>query len=340
MKSLQDILIDPTIPVIFLADVLEAVGIDSPEARSVLGELSLSADQLSVSANRLSVLEYSGEIARLMNTTDDLFLGFLDRPVPRRAFGVFALGAVGCHSLTSLVAYFNLYFSLFTDQFRLRLQKQHGEAHLELEFEERRPLSYRFIYQSMLLILLRLLGWFAGEELQPREVRFRFSESDHDEHFHYLFGVPPTFNAPDTALVFDAKLADTPLSIAQDTVREILRDNQNMMLVRTKTNPFTRQARRLLVLNKDQGWLRQQDIAVQLGITENLLWRKLKKEGTTYNQILAGLKRDYALRLLTNPNLSIEDVSRRLHFEEVSAFTKAFRKWLGQAPGAYRSKLI
>ncbi|WP_165855693.1 AraC family transcriptional regulator [Marinobacter sp. JSM 1782161] len=339
MKSLQDILIEPTIPVIFLADVLEGVGLDSPKARSILDALGLSADQLSVSANRLSVLEYSGEIARLMKTTDDLFLGFLDRSVPRRAFGVFALGAVGCHSLTSLVDYFNLYFSLFTDQFRLRLQDLPGEVRLELEFQERRPLSYRFIYQSMLLILLRLLGWFAGEELQPRQVRFRFSESDHDEHFHYLFGVRPTFNAPDTALVFDAKLADLPLSITQDTVREILRDNQNMMLVRTKAAPFTRQVRRLLVINNDQGWLRQQNIASQLGMTENLLWRKLKKEDTSYNQILAGLKRDYALRLLADPNLSVEDVSRRLHFEEVSAFTKAFRKWLGQAPGAYRRSL-
>ncbi|MBL3558738.1 MULTISPECIES: helix-turn-helix domain-containing protein [Marinobacter] len=54
---------------------------------------------------------------------------------------------------------------------------------------------------------------------------------------------------------------------------------------------------------------------------------------------MAGLKRDYALRLLADPSLSIDDVARRLHFEEVSAFTKSFRKWLGQAPGAYRRKL-
>ncbi|MBL3558739.1 MULTISPECIES: AraC family transcriptional regulator ligand-binding domain-containing protein [Marinobacter] len=162
-------------------------------------------------------------------------------------------------------------FSMFTNQFRLRLEATPSNVELVLDFDERRSLSYRFIYQSMLLIWLRLLGWFVGEELQPLEVRFRFPKSEHDDHFRYLFGVSPTYNAPGNVLVFDAKLADLPLSVTQETIREILKDNQNMMLVRTKADPFTRQTRRLLALNQDCGWLRQQDIAEQLGMSENLL---------------------------------------------------------------------
>lgn len=274
-----------------------------------------------------------------MKTTDDLFLGFLDHPVPRKGFGVFALGAVGCHSLQSLVDYSNLYFSLFTDQFRWRLEKKPQTAHLVLEFDERRSISYRFIYQSIMLIWQRMVGWFLGDELQPLEVRFCFSAKDSDEHLHYLYGNNLTFSAARNELILDPKLAELPFSITQETMREILKDNQNMMLVRTKSDPFTRQTRRLLVLNKELGWLKQERIAQKLGVSDNLLWRKLKKEGTTYNEILSGLKRDYALRLLADPEISVEEVSLRLHFEDVSAFNKAFKKWLHQPPGEYRRKL-
>ncbi|MDC0663686.1 AraC family transcriptional regulator ligand-binding domain-containing protein [Marinobacter sp. SS21] len=339
-RSLQDLLMTQTIPVAFLTDVLEGVGMASNTAERLLAQEGLSRRQLAVSGHRLSVLEYGGFVRRVMAECGDLFLGFLEAPIPRRAFGVFAIGGVGCRSLQSLTDYGNLFFGLFTDQFRWELQRSAGTVTLLLRFDERAPISYRFIYQSMLLIWLRLISWFIGEELKPKAVHFSFPELPRDSHLQYLFGDNLVFSAPVNQIVFDAPSVDVPFTATEDQVRLMLRDNHNMMLVRNTSEPFTAQTRRLLVLNREEGWLAQSAIAGRLGLSENLYWRKLKKEGTTYSDILNSLKRDFALRLLADPALGIEQVAYRLHFAELSAFDKAFRKWTGLTPSDYRQQLF
>ena len=339
-KSLRDVLMTQSIPIAFLEDVVEGVGLKSEQGKAILADAGLTGRQLAISGYRLSVIEYSGFISRVMATTDDLFLGFLDKAIPRKAFGVFAMGGVGCRSPQALVDYGNLFFSLFSDQFHWGLQRDADQVRLTLHLEERSAISYRFIYQSMLLIWLRLISWFIGEDIQPRSVRFKFPEKPIDSHLRYLFGEAIEFGCRTNEIIFDQHTVEVPFTGTQDQIRLMLKDNQNMMLVRTTADPFTRQTRRLLVLHRENSWLEQREIAERLGLSENLYWRKLKKEGTTYNQILNSLKRDLAMRLLADPNTAMEDIAAQLHFSELSAFNKAFKKWTGDSPGHYRKQLL
>lgn len=339
-KSLRDLLMVQSIPIAFLEDVLEGVGLDSELGNAILADAGLTGRQLAVNGHRLSVIEYSGFISRVMAATDDLFLAFLDKPIPRKAFGVFAMGGVGCRSLQALVDYGNLFFSMFTNKFRWEIQRNAGQIRLILDLDERSAISYRFIYQSMLLIWLRLISWFIGEDIQPRSVRFKFAEKPIDSHLRHLFGEAVEFSCRSNEIVFDQHSVEVPFTGTQEQIRLMLKDNQNMMLVRTTADPFTKQTRRLLVLHRESGWLEQRMIAEKLGLSENLYWRKLKREGTTYNQILHGLKRDFAMRLLSDPNTELEAIAAQLHFSDLSAFNKAFRKWTGNSPGHYRKLLL
>jgi AraC-like DNA-binding protein len=49
------------------------------------------------------------------------------------------------------------------------------------------------------------------------------------------------------------------------------------------------------------------------------------------------VRRDLALQLLADGHLSVADIATRLGFEDASTFYRAFRKWTGSAPGAWRS---
>ena len=340
LRSLHGMLISQTIPVTFLSDVLEGVGAESALAKKLLAEFDLNPERLKLSGHRLSVLEYTAFIRRVMKTTDDLFLHFLDHSIPRKAFGVFAMGAVGCRSLQSLVDYGNRFFSLFTDRFSWRLEMSDKTVALVLNFEETRAISYRFIYQSMLIIWFRLISWFVGMELKPHCVEFRFDEQPNDrQHMRYLFSENLVFSSADNRLVFERESVDVPFTATEEEVHRMLKDNHSMMLVRTHTEPWTRQTRHLLVMHRQKGWLPQKELARHFGVSENLYWRKLKGEGTTYNEVLANLKRDLALRLLSDPALAIREVADTLHFSEISAFDKAFKKWTGTTPGLYRQQL-
>ncbi len=68
------------------------------------------------------------------------------------------------------------------------------------------------------------------------------------------------------------------------------------------------------------------------------LKRRLNIEGTTYSEILDEVRRDLALRHLADRRLSIAKVALRLGFSNASAFGRAFKRWMGMTPIAYRKR--
>jgi len=49
-----------------------------------------------------------------------------------------------------------------------------------------------------------------------------------------------------------------------------------------------------------------------------------------------GLRRDLAVHQLMRSRQSVADIAESLGFDDASSFHRAFRKWTGAAPSAYR----
>jgi AraC-like DNA-binding protein len=67
------------------------------------------------------------------------------------------------------------------------------------------------------------------------------------------------------------------------------------------------------------------------------LKRKLAACGTTYSDLLDELRQNRAVQLLGSDQLSIEAIADRLGYSDAANFGRAFRRWTGTTPGAYRS---
>jgi AraC-like DNA-binding protein len=77
-------------------------------------------------------------------------------------------------------------------------------------------------------------------------------------------------------------------------------------------------------------------IARDLGYSRQTLYRRLKVEGITYEQLLDSLRRRLALRLLREQGLPVKEVAYRLGFSDPAAFSRAFKRWTGSSPGEMR----
>jgi len=77
-------------------------------------------------------------------------------------------------------------------------------------------------------------------------------------------------------------------------------------------------------------------ISRQLLMAPRTLRRWLQEEGTSIRQIKEALRRDFALRLLGNEHLSVQEVAEQSGFAEVAAFCRAFKRWTGQPPAQWR----
>lgn len=77
-------------------------------------------------------------------------------------------------------------------------------------------------------------------------------------------------------------------------------------------------------------------VAHDMGLSRQTLYRRLKAEGVTFEQLLDQLRHRLALRLLRDRHLSVKQASWRLGFSDPAAFSRAFKRWTGTAPSFAR----
>ena len=74
------------------------------------------------------------------------------------------------------------------------------------------------------------------------------------------------------------------------------------------------------------------EIARQLGMSQRTFARRLASEGLTFRELLETLREKLARKYLSDPALPISEIAWLLGYQEVSAFTHAFKRWTGKTP--------
>jgi len=79
-----------------------------------------------------------------------------------------------------------------------------------------------------------------------------------------------------------------------------------------------------------------EQLAARLHLTPRTLIRHLQRENTSYREIVENLRREHASRLLRDARLNIGEVGEVLGYREQANFGRAFRRWFGCSPAAWR----
>ena len=69
------------------------------------------------------------------------------------------------------------------------------------------------------------------------------------------------------------------------------------------------------------------------------LQRRLAASGFSYNEVLDAMRRDAAAQYLAGESFSIGEIAFLLGYSEPAAFHRAFKRWHGITPAAYRLKV-
>jgi AraC-like DNA-binding protein len=78
-------------------------------------------------------------------------------------------------------------------------------------------------------------------------------------------------------------------------------------------------------------------VARELGMSRQTLYRRLKKEGVTFEEILDAKRRQLAIRYLRLDRISVKAAAYKLGFSDPAAFSRAFKRWTGAPPSAVRA---
>ncbi len=187
---------------------------------------------------------------------------------------------------------------------------------------------------AAVLVLGRLS---TGRALSARVVRFRHPAPARVSEHARIFGVLPTFGAHETEVELDADVLGYEIHDAQPGLVSYLDAYARSVVAKLPAeNDLPAQVERVVAVALSRGLPDLEYVANQLGMSGRTLQRRLTGAGTTFQERVDEVRRQYAAYYLADDRLPIAEIAFLLGFSEPSNFHRAFRRWTGMTPAAYR----
>lgn len=196
----------------------------------------------------------------------------------------------------------------------------------------------RFVVDSLLSGWLRQLETVAGQPLRAEQVEIEFAPPPYAPAYEPLSDTPVHFGASGNRL----RLGQAVLSLRNPehcpgTWHQLLGLCEDALARQTRTRSLTERVAGLLgPLLEGRREPDLEQVAARLKLPPWTLRRKLAEEGTGFRDILNQTRRDLALAYIRDTELSLGEITYLLGFTSAEAFQRAFKRWAGQPPGAYR----
>jgi AraC-like DNA-binding protein len=88
------------------------------------------------------------------------------------------------------------------------------------------------------------------------------------------------------------------------------------------------------------GYPTASQVARRIGYSKRTLQRRLAASGTSYSEMADEVRYGLAARLLADPQGRVSRIAKETGFANASAFSRAFQRWAGMSPRAYRQQFI
>ena len=172
----------------------------------------------------------------------------------------------------------------------------------------------------------------------PKAIRFTHAEPSYRAEYDRIFGVPLEFQSSMNAILFNEDLLSIRLPPQKQYVSALFTERAEALLEKLEKSKTTRgRVESLLIPLLHTGEARIETVARKLGLSRQTLFRKLKVEGVTFEQVLDQLRHKLALEYLNGKNVSVNEAAYQLGFSDPAAFSRAFKRWTGASPRAMKA---
>lgn len=135
-------------------------------------------------------------------------------------------------------------------------------------------------------------------------------------------------------------LLSQPLATADAFLLPRFSETMQDLLANMPSDDLVEQVKRRIHLLLGSGEITEDRVATPLNISPRHLRRKLNQEGTSYEQLVDEVRKESAIRMISEGQLSLTSIAYELGFLDPSSFTRAFRRWTDMSPTAFRRRLV
>lgn len=171
-------------------------------------------------------------------------------------------------------------------------------------------------------------------------VHVTHAEPAYRAEYERIFRMPVVFGSDRNALLFASDSWVTQrLRTSSRPVLGILSAHAEARLERLEASRTMRAVvESLLIPLLHTGDATVDAIACRLGLSRQTLFRKLKTEGVTFEQVLDELRHRMALDYIGGRKATVNQTAHLIGFSDAAAFSRAFKRWTGFSPRAYGSR--
>lgn len=322
----------------FVVDLLVARGLSADD---LLVGTGLLPAQLAEPGQHITRRQYALLLANALRLSGDPGIAYelgLNSQLTRHGFVGF--GLMSCATVGEALAVCRRYLSARVPLFHHRVDTEGDQVVVTLESTQPLGPLREFTYDLTLTELCCLFGRLIHGGDTPAswrsEIWVPYPEPVH--YARYRDRLPPfRFNQALPQIRFPADLLTQPIRTANPVAARLALDQCEQELAARPATSLLQRARQQLARQRghyaDLGTLAQ-----NLNVSTRTLKRRLQDAGSSYQKLLDEVRLAQAENLLRQPDLAIEAIAATLGFQDPANFTRAFKRWTGQTPRAWRQR--
>ena len=320
------------LPAAYIKDVVDLVARWNVTPEMLLGGLPITRAELAKPATRVPAEVCSELIARAHRLTNEPALAvYLGMQMRLSSHGFLGFAAMTAGTVREAIELAVRFAATRTTLLGLAFHVEGGTASIVIDTAGALGPLREFAVVGLAVGLWQLGEHLTGQKLDGVvEVSFAAPA--------YLARLPLSgrirFSCPVDRLVFPAALLELSLVTADPLATQLARVECERELAAMVHAGLPGRVRAALAEDPNASLVA---VAKRLHVSTRTLKRHLAEHGTSYSTIAVDVRRQRAFLLLENRDLSIGEVATRLGYTELPNFTRAFRKWTGTTPAAYRA---
>jgi AraC-like DNA-binding protein len=187
--------------------------------------------------------------------------------------------------------------------------------------------------------VLRICRLLTGQNIVPQHFSIAHHRSGSTSEMARFVGTRVEFGADTDELALKLDARDLPLIHSDPYLNDLLLKYCEAALAdrRGDKGQLRTSVENAISTMLPHGRVLAENVARSLGMSERTLARKLSDERLNFTEILQQLRRNLAVRYLDDRKLHVSKIAWLLGFNDVSAFTHAYKRWTGKTPSEMRA---
>lgn len=275
-------------------------------------------------------------LLRAAERLSDPLLGLhLGQSIQPRHLGALGYVLLACDSLGAALMRIQRYHRLLHDINPI-LHRIEGDC-MVLEWGIARGKPGALFDETGITAIVQFARLLCGQAVPVRSVDFVNPPPANKQAFVRQFGCPVRWDQAMTRIVIPLTSLQTPLQQPDPVLLGLMEAQVEVALTHLpEGGDLVEWTRRVVCQLAPSGMPELEQVAAELRLSPRVLYRRLSDRGHQFRRLRDDTLRELAKLHLADARLSLADVSALLGYAEQSAFSRAFKRWSGASPLAWR----